>query len=100
MFIERVEFGNLTNPPQQFARWKMRVVLHGDGFDDRAAPIVATVGGQNVELIVPLVLEAGIGGVQGFLVEVPQNGDVVSVGYADGPLSPTEFQFSDDLIVA
>ncbi|MFD2189637.1 hypothetical protein [Pistricoccus aurantiacus] len=100
MFIEQVEFENLSNPPPQFQRWKMRVVLHGDGFDDRAAPIQVTVGEQNVEMIVPMVLENSIGGIQGFLVEVPQDGDVVSVGYADGPLFPTDFQFSNDLVVA
>lgn len=100
MLIERVEFEHLVNPPPQFARWQMRIVLHGDGFDSRAAPIAVKVGEQRVELIVPLVLEGSIGGIQGFLVEPPQAGDVVSIGYADGPLSPTEFQFSDDLIVA
>jgi|SRR4029453_7056741 hypothetical protein len=100
MFIERVEFENLSNPPPQFERWKMRVVLHGDGFDIRAMPIAVRVGEQNAEMIVPWFLEGSIGGIQGFLVETPQDGDVVQVGYVDGPLADTEFQFSDDLVVA
>jgi hypothetical protein len=100
VFIERVEFENLNNPPPQFERWKMRVVLHGDGFDIRAMPMAVRVGGQNVEMLMPWFLEGSIGGVQGFLVQPPQAGDVVRIGYVDGPLADTEFQFSEDLVVA
>ena len=100
MLIESVEFENLNNPPPQFERWKMRVVLSGDGFESRAMPMAVQVGAQNVEMLVPWFLEGGIGGLQGFLVELPQPGDVVRIGYVDGPLHDTEFQFSDDLVVA
>ncbi len=99
MFIERVEFENLNNPPPAFERWRVRVVLHGDGFDVRAMPMAVQVGDQNVEMIMPWFLQGSIGGIQGFLPAPPQAGDVVRVGYVDGPLADTEFQFSDDLLV-
>jgi hypothetical protein len=100
MFIERVEFENLNNPPPAFERWKMRVVLHGDGFEIRAMPMAVQVGDQTVEMLMPWFLEGSIGGIQGFLVAIPQVGDVVRIGYVDGPLHDTEFLFSDDLVVA
>jgi len=99
MFVENVEFENLVDAPPEFERWSMRVVVHGDGFETRAIPIAMKVGEQNVELIVPWFTETGVGGIQGFLVARPEEGDVVSIGYADGPLFPTEFAFSDDGII-
>ena len=100
MFIERTEFENLNDAPPQFERWTMRVVLHGEGFEFGVVPLVVQVGEQNVEMIVPCFLEDGIGGIQGFLVARPEPGDVVRIGTADGPLWETDFQFSDDLVVA
>lgn len=95
MTVERVDFERLEDAPAAFARWQVRVLLRGVGFEHRAAPVVVTVGELNVELIVPLLTEEGTAGIQGLLTEVPPNGAEVSVGYADGPLFGTGFEFSE-----
>ena len=94
MTVERVDFERLEDAPPAFERWQVRVLLRGSGFEHRSAPIVVAVGELNVELIVPLITDEGIAGIQGLLTEVPPNGAEVSVGYADGPLFGTGFEFS------
>ncbi len=96
MFVERVEFEPLGALSGEMAgRWSTRVIVHGSGFVIRAIPLVIAVGEQRAQLVMPLLDEAGeVVGLQGLLVERPQNGQEVSVGYMDGPLFPTGFEFS------
>lgn len=94
MFIDNVEFELIEDPPVGLERWKVRVRIEGQGLEPRSAPLVITVGEQNVEMIVPLLGEEGVRGVQGLLPEIPTSGEEVSIGHADTPLVPTGFEFS------
>lgn len=94
MVVDSVSFERLE-PPDGLDRWKMRVIVRGAGFSMRAAPLVLAVGEQHAQLIAPLVTEEGVAGIQGLLVEVPDSGEEVSVGYADGPLLATGHEFSE-----
>jgi hypothetical protein len=94
MIVQSVAFTRLQDRPPAFERWQMRVLLRGE-FELRAIPLVVAVGDVNVELLVPSLGEEGITGIQGLLAEIPQVGDEVRVGYADGPLLSTGFEFSE-----
>jgi hypothetical protein len=96
MQIDKVVFETLQDVPAELlARWKMRVIVQGEGLEVRAVPIVVEVGEQRAQMIMPLTAEeGGSAGVQGLLPEIPQNGDEVKVGYAGGPLFATGFEFS------
>lgn len=97
MFVDSVAFEPLADAPAALLeRWKMRVTVTGGGFEIRAMPIVVTVGEQHAQMLVPLVAEDGaVVGLQGLLPEVPEAGAEVSVGYADGPVFATGFEFSE-----
>jgi hypothetical protein len=96
MAIESITFETLQDLPPDFDRWKMRVILRGENFEVRSVPLVITVGELNVEMIVPLVSDEGPTGVQGYLTEIPEIGSEVQVGYADGTLISTGFEFSEN----
>jgi len=96
MLVDSVAFTRLQDPPPAFERWQLRVLLRGE-FEFRAIPLVVAVGDVNVELIVPTFAEEGIIGIQGLLPAIPQVGDEVRVGYADGPLLATGFEFTETL---
>ena len=97
MQIEKVVFETLQDVPAELlARWTMRVIVQGKGLEVRALPIVVEVGEQRLQMLVPLFTDEGASaGVQGLLPEIPENGDAVRVGYADGPLFATGFEFSE-----
>jgi hypothetical protein len=98
MQIEKVVFETLQDVPAELlARWTMRVIVQGKGLEVRALPIVVEVGEQRVQMLLPLFTEEGeSAGVQGLLPEAPRNGDEVKVGFADGPLFGTGFEFSEN----
>jgi hypothetical protein len=101
MIIERVEFETLGERPPQFEPWTVRIVIHGEGFDvNRAMPLLASLGEQPVELLVPIISDARIVGVHGLLRTPPQAGDALRIGYLDTPLFATGFAFTDDPINA
>jgi hypothetical protein len=97
MVIDSVDFARLQDAPPAFERWKMRVVLRTGDYDVRAIPLLVMVGSLNVEMLVPIFGEEGIVAVQGLLTDIPQFGDEVKVGWADGPLLGTGFEFSETL---
>jgi hypothetical protein len=94
MFIDKVEFELIEDAPVALQRWKVRVRIEGHGLEPRSAPLVITVGDQNVEMIVPLLGEDGVSGVQGLLPEIPTAGEELRIGHADTRLVPTGFEFS------
>lgn len=96
MVIESVNFERIEDAPAGLDNWQVRVVLSGSGFEVRSVPMVVAVGEQHAELLAPVLIEEGIEGIQGLLAEVPENGDEVAVGWADGPLVPTGHEFSGD----
>jgi hypothetical protein len=89
MQVERAEFEFLDPTPTP--TWVMRIHIIGEGFEQRAAPIVAEIGGQQVEGVMPL-FEGG--GVQGFLTSEPPAGAELRVGYMDAPLIDTGITYS------
>jgi hypothetical protein len=97
MQIDNVVFETLQDVSADLlARWTMRVTVQGKGLEVRALPLVVEVGEQRAQMLVPLFTEEGeSAGVQGLLPEIPRNGDEVKVGYADGPLFGTGFEFSE-----
>ncbi|GAA0528084.1 hypothetical protein FHS83_002263 [Rhizomicrobium palustre] len=70
--------------------WPYRLHVMGSGFAHRAIPLVAVVGGVELELI--MVNSEG-DGFAGLLREAPAEGAVLSVGWLDGPLIETSVQF-------
>ena len=70
--------------------WRVRVALGGDGFVDRAAPVIATVGDVPVEAIAVSAESA-----TGFLSTVPPPGAPLRVGYLDTGLHDTGITFPD-----
>lgn len=97
MFVDDVSFERLQDPPPVLEGWKMRVLLRGSEPEVRTVPLVVTVGELHVDLLVPIFDEDRVNGMQGLLADIPQPGDEVRVGYADGPLLPTGFEFSETL---
>lgn len=74
--------------------WVMRVTIEGDGFEDRAMPLVATVGELTVH-----VLRVSPDGkrASGLLTEVPPEGARLSIGYLDDrELRSTEVSFHQE----
>ncbi len=98
MQVDNVRFEALEDVPAELLdRWKMRVIVEGEGFEARALPIVVEVGEQRAQMLVTLITdEADVAGVQGLLPKIPTPGDEVSVGYADRPLIATGHEFSDN----
>jgi hypothetical protein len=89
MQVEHAEFEHLDPSPSP--RWVMRIRIIGENFEQRAIPIVAQVGDQAVEGLMPL-FEGN--GVQGFLTAEPAVGDELRVGYADSPLIATGITYN------
>jgi len=84
--VESVEYKFIDTP-----RWGMRITIIGRGFEQRAIPIVAQVGDQSVEALMPLLNNDGV---MGFLAREPTVGDEVRVGFADGPLIDTGITYN------
>lgn len=89
MQVERAEFERLDPSPSP--RWVMRIRIIGKNFEQRAVPIVAEVGDQAVEALMPLFERNGV---QGFLTAEPAVGDELRVGYADAPLINTGITYN------
>jgi hypothetical protein len=68
--------------------WALCISAQGDGFEERALPLQATVGSVPVELIVQSLDGNGF---HGCLASTPAEGDVLSVGYEE--LVPTPVVF-------
>jgi hypothetical protein len=71
------------------AGWLVRVALVGEGFVERAAPLVAQVGDVEVEAL----SSTGETGAVGFLTEEPPAGARLSVGYLDTGLAETDITY-------
>ena len=97
MDVESVTFEPLGEVPAAISdRWKLRVIVRGTDLPVvRAIPLVLAVGEQRAQVLMPLYSDEGeIVGLQGLLPRVPELGEEVRVGYADGPLLATGFEFS------
>jgi hypothetical protein len=66
--------------------WRLRVLVAGTNFVERAVPIVARVGDVPVEGI---SLSGGGRGLIGFLAQTPADGAKLWIGYADSELVET-----------
>ena len=89
MQIDSVDFEEITIPMP--TDWVMRLVIRGTGLEPRAMRLVAEVGPQAVQGLMPDV-EQGV--VLGFLTAVPTPGDELRIGYADEPLTSTGLTFT------
>ena len=70
--------------------WMVRVELTGSGLEDRAMPLVASVGDVPVEALSGSLLGTTA---QGFLSAVPPIGARLVIGYPDTGLIETEVEF-------
>lgn len=89
MQIERAEFEFVDKDLLPDATMRIRII--GQEMDLRAVPIVAEVGSQAVDFIVPLLDGSGV---QGFLADEPAVNDALRIGYADGPLIETGITYN------
>lgn len=64
----------------------VELLVFGRNFEERASPVVARVGRQQVENI---ATNPGGTGFSGTVREVPRSGDRLFVGYVDTPLRST-----------
>ncbi|MGH3693623.1 MAG: hypothetical protein ACRDRX_06440 [Pseudonocardiaceae bacterium] len=71
--------------------WVMRVVIHGTGLTQRAITMVAAIGPQAVQGLMPST-ESNT--VLGFLTAEPTAGDELLIGYANEPLIATGLTYS------
>jgi len=78
MEVTGAEFARLADPPDP--ELTLRVVIQGSGFQQRAVPILASVGDVDVEGLVPTVDGDGL---IGFLADEPPVGAELVIGYAD-----------------
>ncbi|MEU9918994.1 hypothetical protein [Streptomyces sp. NPDC051001] len=77
MEVTGAEFSRLADPPDP--ELVLRVVITGTGFEQRAVPILASVGDVQVEGLVPSVDGEGL---VGLLAEHPPVGAELVIGYA------------------
>ncbi|MGS2617827.1 hypothetical protein ACVCAH_25385 [Micromonospora sp. LZ34] len=89
MQVESADFETITTPLP--TDWVMRVVIHGSGLVFGGTPMVAELGPQEVQGLMP-TLEEGV--VLGFLTTAPTDGDELKIGYAGLPLVSTGVTFS------
>ncbi len=76
------------NPNASGGPWVLQVFAQGSGFVERALPLMATVG----NVVVQAIFQSPSGdGFMGFLDTMPNNGDMLSVGY--GQVAPTGIQY-------
>jgi len=78
-------------PEEESTGWLVRVSLAGEGYVERAAPLIAKVG----DVPVVAMSVTGPDGAVGFLAEVPPGGARLSVGYIDSGLEETDITFPD-----
>lgn len=76
--------------PVEELDWRIRVFLSGSGLIDRAMPLVASVGGVNVEGLSGSMFGKSA---QGFLADVPPVGAKLVIGYPDTGLIETNIAF-------
>jgi hypothetical protein len=87
----RVDSASFETLPEPLGPWVMSVMLTGDGFENRAMPLVAKVGDLDVDLI---VIASDGTMASGMLMDVPEPGARVSIGYLDSPeLAETDVAF-------
>lgn len=88
MIIEDAHFEFLAESPNP--AWSMRITISGQDIEQRAVPVVATVGDQPVQALMA-TLDPGT--VQGFLSDEPTPGDELRVGYLDQELQGTDITY-------
>ncbi|SCG54222.1 hypothetical protein GA0070609_2912 [Micromonospora echinaurantiaca] len=79
MQVDSADFETIATPLP--TDWVMRVVIRGSGLVFGATPMLARVGSQAVQGLMPTLAE---GVVLGFLTAVPDDGDELRIGYANG----------------
>lgn len=89
MQIDSAEFEAITTPLP--TDWVMRVVIHGSGLIEGGIRMVAEVGPQAVQGLMPSTEE---GVVLGFLTRQPASGDELRIGYENQPLISTGITFN------
>jgi hypothetical protein len=89
MQVDSVDFEPITEPLP--TDWVMRLVIHGSDLSFGATRMVAEMGAQAVQGLMPTA-QAGV--VLGFLTSVPQSGDELRIGYQDLPLISTGITYS------
>ena len=96
MKVESVTFEPLGDVPASVSdRWKLRVIVRGTEFLPRSIPMAVAVGDQRAQVLMASYGDDGeVIGVQGLLERIPPLGTEVKVGYAEGPLIGTGFEFS------
>ncbi len=78
-----------SDPPP--GPWVARVVIKGEGFEGRVAPLVALVGDVEVDVI--RTSDDGLTA-SGLLMAIPSEGAPLSVGFLDDPeLTATDITF-------
>ncbi|MGR6318215.1 hypothetical protein Q2K19_01750 [Micromonospora soli] len=88
MQIDSADFEVITTPLP--TDWVMRVVIHGSGLVQGGIRMVAEVGPQEVEGLMPTTDE---GTILGFLTRQPAPGDELRIGYENQPLTSTGITF-------
>ena len=78
-------------PEEEGTGWLLRVSLAGQGYVERAAPLLAKVGDVDIETISITGPDEAVG----FLAEVPPGGARLVIGYSDTGLEETEITFPD-----
>jgi hypothetical protein len=76
-------------PDSEESGWLVQVALVGEGFVERAAPLVARLG----DVVVEGLSTTGETGAVGFLSEEPPGGARLSVGYLDTGLAETDITY-------
>jgi hypothetical protein len=89
MNVTNVTFANINHE-----LLKLRVTINGEGFIPMATKITGMVGECRLSFIISL---PDADGVMGFLTEIPNEGDVLFIGYADHELTRTEFTYHPPL---
>jgi hypothetical protein len=90
MKVESATFELLPDdaPPSP---WVIRIFMQGEGFEDRVAPLVATVGDVEVDM---LRVSPDGAAASGLLAKVPPEGAPLRIGYLNDPeLSSTDITF-------
>ena len=93
MTVEKATFMMLPDDPPR-GPWVMQVIMEGSGMEDRAVPIVATVGDLTMQVI--RVSPDGTRAA-GLLMGVPPVGAELRVGYLNQPeLDNTDITFQPE----
>jgi hypothetical protein len=89
MQVDSADFEPISTPlPMD---WAIRVVIHGSEFHQGATRIVAEIGQQAVQGLMPSTRE---GVMLGFLIAEPTPGDELRIGYENQPLISTGITYT------